>query len=357
MSRLRALAGTAAALVAVAALPATEAHAAGKIVLCSQTALRTAITQANTTPGPAVLLLAPNCTYTLTAPDNPGNGLPVITSEISIVGSLLGSQNVIRRQSATAFRIFEVSGPNGRLTLNNLTVRDGVSASAGSGGGLLARAGTSLTLNGVEVTRNVADSTGEGGGIANFGTLTLRNSTVSYNIATGGAGGIHSAGTANISNSTITGNTCRNEGGGISASGSLTLTNSRLTDNAARDWGGGLLAGALTGTITDTLVRGNTAHANGAPDGGGIRAVGATTLTLERTTVFANRGLGGGGGGGIANDANATLILRNSSVTNNYDTSAPGGLLNAGTVSLTATPIVDNVPTNCSPSVVAGCTN
>ncbi|MEV7447017.1 hypothetical protein AB0O22_38730 [Streptomyces sp. NPDC091204] len=357
MNKLGILAGTAAALATtVVAAPAADAQAQA-IVLCSQTALRTAINQANAAPGPNTLLLAPGCTYNLTAPDNPGNGLPVITSDITITGSLLGTRNVIRRQSAADFRIFEVTGPNARLTLNNLTVRDGRAASGGTGGGgILANTGTRLTLNSVEVTRNIAGATGPGGGIMNYGTLTVRDSTVSYNIATAYAGGIGSASSANISNTTVTGNSSRDEGGGIAASGSLTLTNSRLTENGGRWQGGGLYASDLTGTVTDTLIRGNTAVAN-VPDGGGIATQGATTLTLERTTVFANRGLGDTGGGGISNGAASTMTLRNSSVTNNYSTSAPGGISNSGAITLQATPVVDNVPTNCSPSVIAGCTN
>ncbi|MFB7181994.1 hypothetical protein ACFCYI_30320 [Streptomyces sp. NPDC056257] len=355
MNKLGLLASTAAALATtVVATPAADAQAQS-IVLCSQTALRTAITQANAAPGPNTLLLAPGCTYNLTAPDNPGNGLPVITSDITITGSLLGTQNVIRRQGATDFRIFEVTGPNARLTLNNLTVRDGKGDSNG-GGGILAGAGTRLTLNSVEVTRNIAAATGPGGGIMNYGTLTVRNSTVSYNIATAFAGGIGSSGSANISNTTVTGNSSRDEGGGIAASGTLTLTNSRLTENGGRWQGGGLYASDLTGTVTDTLIRGNTAVAN-VPDGGGIATQGATTLTLERTTVFANRGLGDTGGGGISNGTASTMTLRNSSVTNNYSTSAPGGISNSGAITLQATPVVDNVPTNCSPSVIAGCAN
>ncbi|MER6319966.1 right-handed parallel beta-helix repeat-containing protein [Streptomyces sp. NPDC001581] len=358
MNKLGLLASTAAALATtVVATPAADAHAQS-IVLCSQAALRTAITQANAAPGPNTLLLAPGCTYTLTAPDNGPNGLPLITSDITITGSLLGTQNVIRRQSATDFRILAVEGPNGRLTLNNLTVRDGRAGAGGSegGGGILAGTGTRLTLNSVEVTRNVAVATAPGGGVMSFGTLIVRNSTVSHNIATAYAGGIGSESSANISNTTVTGNSSREEGGGIAAAGSLTLTNSRVTDNGGRWRGGGLYANNLTGTVTDTLIRGNTAVAD-LPEGGGIATQGATTLTLERTTVFANRSLGDAGGGGISNGAASTMTLRNSSVTNNYATSAPGGISNSGAITLQATPVVDNVPSNCTPSVITGCTN
>ncbi|MEU7601213.1 hypothetical protein [Streptomyces sp. NPDC041003] len=357
MNKLGILAGTAAALATtVVAIPTADAHAQA-IVLCSQTDLRTAITQANAAPGPDTLLLAPGCTYTLTAPDNGTNGLPVVTSDITITGSLLGTRNVIRRQSAAAFRIFSVQGPNARLTLNNLTVRDGRSGSDG-GGGIL-NIGGALTLNSVEVTSNLAEFNSAGGGIWSSGALTIRNSTVSFNRATNNGGGLASSGTATISNTTVTGNTARDSGGGMDARGGLTLTNSRVTDNAAGENGGGIHSFALTGTVTDTLIRGNTVAGDGAA-GGGVLNRSGSTLTLERTTVFANRAIASGGqGGGIANSgAGDTVNLRNSSVSYNYARSAPGGILNnGGTVSLTATPVVENHPTNCSPGVIAGCTN
>ncbi|MFI1154224.1 right-handed parallel beta-helix repeat-containing protein [Streptomyces sp. NPDC020817] len=349
MSRLGVFAAAAAALATVVALPAAEAHAQ-QFVPCTAAALRSAITTANNAAGPAHLFLSPGCTYTLTAPDNPGNGLPQVTGDITVVGN--GS--TILRRSATGFRIFEVTAPTGRLTLNNLTIRGGRSESGGAGGGAIANAGV-LTLNSVTVTRNVSALSGAGGGIISSGTLNLRNSTVSHNISTDNGGGVYSAGTANISNTTITGNTAKDTGGGLDARGTLTLGDSRVTDNAARRDGGGISAFMLTGTVTDTLVQGNdTAEDN---DGGGGILNRQSSLTLERTTVFANRVVETGAtGGGISNVSGASLVLRNSSVTNNYAGGAPGGIFNnASTVSLTATTVADNYPTNCAPGVFAGC--
>ncbi|MCB5163766.1 right-handed parallel beta-helix repeat-containing protein [Streptomyces bambusae] len=350
-SRTGALTVAAATLATVFALPAPAAHAQ-QFVPCSANSLRSAINLANAIPGPAALFLSSGCTYTLTAPDNPGNGLPVVTSDISI----LGSGATIRRQSATDFRILKVTGTGGRLTLNNLTIRDGRDASGGEGGGgIAAFGGSTLTLNSVEVTRNFAGATGPGGGIVSYGTLNLRNSTVSYNITTNNGGGVYTEGTTSISNTTITGNTAKDFGGGLDARGSITLTGSRVTDNAARFGGGGISAFQLTGTVTDTLIRGNSAAEN---DGGGLEHH-ASTLTLERTTVFANRVLSSGArGGGVANGSGSTLTIRNGSVTHNFSNTAAGGIFNdGGTVTLTATPVTDNFPTNCSPSVIIGCTN
>lgn len=354
MRRFRTLIGAAAAAVAVVvAVPAT-AHAQ-EFVPCSATALRNAITRANTVPGPVTLFLAFGCTYNLTAEDNPGNGLPIVTSEITV----LGNRSTIRR-AATApnFRILEMTGPTADLTLNNLTISEGRSLSEGGGG--LFNDGGELTLNSVEVTRNQSLFSGVGGGLQSSGTLILRNSTVSYNLSTNNAGGLLATGTTTISNSTITGNTARDHSGGLEVFGTMAITNSRVTDNASGLSGGGIESRGATITIADTLIRGNSTASTSSGGGGILNLDGA--LTLDRTTVFANRTLGSGSrGGGITNSgATATATLRNSSVTHNRANTGPGGIFNdGGTVSLTATPVTDNLNTNClgSAPAVAGCTN
>ncbi|WP_370411752.1 hypothetical protein [Streptomyces fradiae] len=361
MPRFRVLAVATTAVAAVAAVP-TTAHAQ-EFVPCSATALRNAITRANTTPGPSTLYLSFGCTYQLTVEDNPGNGLPLVTSEIDIIGN----KSTLRRAStAPNFRILEVRGPGGNLTLRNLTVRDGRSTSGGAGGGGIAVGfGSRATLDTVEVTRNQALVTGPGGGIVAGGSLTLRNSTVSYNIAQDEGGGVSAHGPLTLSNTTITGNSARAEVGGIVVHGTLTATNSRVTDNADGEATGGIrVRSGATATLTDTLIRGNTTarQSGGGGAAGGINNSGS--LTLERTTVFANRALGTADqGGGIANFGDAAVAtIRNSSVTHNLargSLTSAGGILNTGgTVSLTATPVTDNLASNCTPSspAVAGCT-
>ncbi|KOV49946.1 hypothetical protein ADL00_45005 [Streptomyces sp. AS58] len=359
MSNFGVLAGTTAAMTCAALVAAPSPAQAQEFVPCNATALRNAITRANTTPGPAVLYLSPRCAYTLTTPDagDPDNGLPVVTSEINV----RGSGSTIRRVSSVDFRILKVEGPGGRLTLNNLTIRDGRDASGGEGGGGIANFGQ-LTLNDVQVTRNSTTQSGAGGGIVSAGTLTIRNSTLSFNVSTANnGGGLYSSGSATLSDTTVNGNTARDSGGGIDGRGTLAITSSAVTDNAAGDVGGLHLFGATT-TIADTRIQGNTsARANSR--GAGIQNVDGT-LTMNRVTVFANRNLGSGSqGGGIANISiggvvPTTATIRNSSVTHNYARSAPGGILNeAGTVTLVATPVENNIPTDCTPSVpsVPGC--
>ncbi|MFD9411247.1 hypothetical protein ACFWBN_30070 [Streptomyces sp. NPDC059989] len=338
------------------------AHAQ-QFVPCSATALGNAITQANTTPGPAVLILSPRCTYTLTTPNpvDPDNGLPIVTSEINIIGNA----STIRRVSTADFRILKLQGPGGRLTLSNLTIRDGRDASGGEGGGGISNENGQLTLNSVQVTRNWTTQSGAGGGIASSGTLTIRNSTLSFNISTANnGGGIFSFGTTTLSNTTVNGNTARDSGGGIDGRGTVTITSSTVADNAAGDDGGGLHLFRATSTVADTLIRGNTTDSQNNHGGGILNR--DSTLTLDRVTIFANRHFGGGQGAGFANESTpgetvpTAATIRNSSITDNFARNAPGGLFNSGgTVNLVATPVENNIPTNCTPSAppVTGCAN
>ena len=153
-----------------------------------------AINTANTNPDADTISLAPNGTYTLTAVNwtyyyTGPSGLPAISSPMTINGN--GA--TIQRSSAAGtpdFRILYVGA--GDLTLNEVTIRGGRSASGasgypGGGGGIRIDNGNLLL-----VKSTVTDNWGnEGGGIFNFvgGTLTVINSTVSHNTGYGGRTG------------------------------------------------------------------------------------------------------------------------------------------------------------------------
>ena len=108
--------------LSLAVLPAGTASAAGGThVRCNDIAgLKNAINQANTNGGR--ITLASHCTYTLSTPDNPDDGLPEITGNVTISGR----DTTIRRASNATqdFRIFHVAA-GGKLTLNSLTVSGG----------------------------------------------------------------------------------------------------------------------------------------------------------------------------------------------------------------------------------------
>ncbi|MFH8800770.1 hypothetical protein ACH4F6_14405 [Streptomyces sp. NPDC017936] len=408
MPRVRALAGvavTAATVTAVATVPASAVDPVGRNVRCDAGALVAAIRDANSAGG-GTLTLAHKCLYTLTAPDNGDNGLPVITSRITVHGS---GSTVARSTWARTpeFRIFSVSGPYAALTLTDLTVRDGRAPGRGDGGGIRVGNGGALTLDRVDVVKNVA--TGGGGGIAGENSeITVRNTLVGDNTAAGGNGGglQQSGGTARFWNSAVTGNAAFSHGGGVHASGGGTTTileHTKVADNAAGANGGGVHTGSSpTTTLKDTQVIGNTARVSGgglygsatvsdgkvfhnsAGQGGGLHVTGgarATTLTgtlvynntatdgrgggilneaqleLDRSHVHANHAPDGAGGGLVNQGGGARATLKSSSVTYNVARDAPGGILNEGTVTLLSSTVANNFPTNCqgTPVPVPGC--
>jgi hypothetical protein len=184
------------------------------------TCLIAAINEANSTPGDDIINLEAG-TYSLVAVNNNvegPTGLPSITSKVTINGA--GADvTIIERDPnlpfppppAAEFRIFHVSS-EGILSLNRLTVRDGVARTVRVeyGGGIASR-GT-VTINDSVISNSVS---GGGGGIANMGgTIVITSSVISQNSAVfsslfairAGGGILSFGGTATIMNSTFSGN-------------------------------------------------------------------------------------------------------------------------------------------------------
>jgi hypothetical protein len=187
--------------------------------------------------------------------------------------------------------------------------------------------GVIAELRGLSVRRGTAS--GEvaedrsGGGIANDGTLTLTNSTVSDNSATGDhatGGGIASSGMLTLTDSSVSGNSTDAQGGGIDNTyeGTLTLTRSTVSGNSCAYGCGVVNDGTLT--LTHSTVSGNSGEY-----GGGIVSYG--TLTLSHSTVSGNSALNGSG----IDNFHGTLTLINSTVTGN---SGNGGIYNSGTATV-----------------------
>jgi hypothetical protein len=133
--------------------------------------------------GADTIVLPTNSVQTLTAVNsnfNGPNGLPVITSEITIQGN--GS--IIRRDPGAAeFRILYVAIGGGNLTLDKITVSKG-SLSSQCGGGI-ENSGT-LTIIASTIESNTASCGGGlrvSGSASGDGVTTLTNSTVSGNFA------------------------------------------------------------------------------------------------------------------------------------------------------------------------------
>ena len=239
---------------------------------CTASDLISAITAANTSNG--TVTLTAGCTYTLTAidntTDNGGVGLPVITGNVTIQGA--GA--TIARSTASGtpvFRIFDVAS-SGSLTLDSVTISNGLADNSQQGGG----------------------------GIFSHGTLTVTGSTFSGNSAPSTAGtsggAINSSGTLNVSTSTFTGNTAQ-EGGGIfnqSTSAPVTVTDTTFSNNTATVFGGGAIVNVQgTTDVTRDTFTGNTGPGGGAIDND-------ATLNISDSTFTGNTG-GTNGGGAIVN--------------------------------------------------------
>ena len=138
-------------------------------------------------------IVLPAGTYTLSVIDNGENGLPLVSSDITIQGDKSASTTIERSPAAPNFRFFRV---NGALTLNDLTIRGG----RGSSGGAIAYG--DLEINNSIFEDNVAASTG--GVIYSNGLIdvTIRGSTFRNNSASG-SGVITTVGSLRIENSTF----------------------------------------------------------------------------------------------------------------------------------------------------------
>jgi hypothetical protein len=378
--------GIGAALLVLTVAPGTMAYASPAVhVPCSgsgggSAGLIAAINNANSSGG-GTINLAEECTYALTAVDNTNlmtgaNGLPVVTSRITIKGD----RTTIARKGhgptpPSPFRIFEVDGPVGNLTLQGLTISGGTNP---FGGGILNAYGA-VTLNHSQVTGNTADAVGipggGGGGVLNFaGTLTLNDSQVNGNsspngggIASGNGGAPGSSSTLILNNSQVNRNTASggtHGAGGIANGGIAVLNRSEVNNNAAPGLFGGGIVNHGTMTINESQVKGNSAPGGG---GGGIinlnvGAPNSGVLTINNSQVNGNSAPGGIGGG-ILNDIPglglppATLALDHSQVTHNTSASGGGIYNNAGSsVTLKHTFVGKNHPDNCFPDgSIPGC--
>jgi hypothetical protein len=361
------LAGGAAILLVGLLTAAPAQAAAGGSVPCSPGALSAAISAANSAGG-GTINLASGCPYQLTSADNGENGLPVVTTSIGVNGN-----GATIAGNSSDFRIFEVDGPGGNLSLQNVTITGG---SADIGGGI-ENAGGTLTLNHSQVTGNTATQAGGGIASATFdpssvAKLTLNNSAVTGNSQTadptnpnslGGGGIINILGTVTLNTSQVSRNNAQGFVGGGIASGDyisfsgttsvLTLNNSQVNGNTAPNAGGGGIQNLLgSATLNSSQVNGNTSLNGGGissgPGNGGQPLPATSQLLLNKTQVDGNTATAPAGpgappiaAGGIANGGNATL--NTSEVDNNTASHTSGaGIVNHGTMTLNKTEVNGN---------------
>jgi CSLREA domain-containing protein len=290
----------------------------------TQCTLREAINDPQSTE----ISFAPGLTGTIAlALPGAGGGRLEIDKQLTITGP---SQRIVIRGRAPnlTFPVFRI-GPEGRVTLTNLVLKEG-------GNGIINR-GTTTLINSV-VTENSSS------GIFDTGhRLELIRSRVVDNA---GAGIFTSQSTAVLTNTRIAGNS----GSGLFVfTARATLIDCTIAGNSVPDYGGGIsIRDGSVVTVTGTTVSGNSAGRRG----GGIanRAVRfgrlSVSLTLINSVVSGNSAEFGGGifNENLRDEAPATLALTNSTVARNSATQGGGGieLLGDGDVALTNSLVAQN---------------
>ena len=199
--------------------------------------------------------------------------------------------------------------------------------------------GATLTLNNLTISNGVA--TVNGGGVLNSGTLTVTNSTFSGNNAAAGGGIFNSStGTMSVTNSTFSGNVSVSGGAIHSDNGGTVLSSTFSTDSAGSVGGTGaaILANGGMVTVTNSILA-NSTGTNCALMNGGSIVNGGGNISDDGSCVF---GSSMAVNGDTIGD-NVMPLLDSLGLQNNggpTDTIA----LQATSPALNAIPIADNCP-------------
>jgi len=267
---------------------------------CSAAYLIAAINNANATPATEDTIdLSPGCLYELTSVDNftdGSNGLPSIVSTIVINGNGATIQRSFT-SGTPAFRIFHVSNI-GMVTLNDLTVSNGLAVAAttgetapNAGGGIYTN--NRISLYGVVIDGNHAKL---GGGVYNTiaNGMTISGSTFQNNgadvenVPGERGGGIYSLSSATITRSTFFNNTATETGGAIEngPNGRLAISNSTFSGNSTVLLGGSAIlnSGQIT-VMSYTTITNNT---GGTP--GAALLSGPDTIEIRNSIIANNTG-------------------------------------------------------------------
>ena len=201
-------------------------------------------------------------------------------SQTAGLETIAGPQAGVTISGGGTSQVFEVNA-SVSASLSGLTITGGLSKF----GGGVANYGTA-TLTNCTISGNSAASLG--GGVRNNGTATLTDCTLSGSSADVG-GGVVNFGTATLTDCTLSGNSA-GEGGGMENYGKATFANCTISGNQAKSGGGGVYNYYGTATLTDTIVAGNTGPSSAASD-----IAGTSSVTGSHNLI------GTGGSGGLAN--------------------------------------------------------
>ena len=270
-------------------------------------------------------------------------------------------------------RVF-VHGGKGTLTLEDLTIANGmVATDKAIGGCIYSKGNVALTRSTLTSCKAIGQTLALGGGAVAYGDMTLDSSTVSGNLADatvgqaqtaalgGGVVGLGQVNGLTLRHSLISGNTVHAASGSAQGGGvggfKITAKYSTIQGNAAKAIGDASDYGAAGGIVAlySLSMAGSTVDHNEADLGGGIFiGDGGGFATIIQSTISANIGKLSTGGIG----SGAPLSLANSTVA--FNTGGPyggGGVLVNGTATFQSSIVADNAPTDVEGSVVISGSN
>jgi hypothetical protein len=195
-----------------------------------------------------------------------------------------------------------IESDNGNVFLDHVVVSGCVVASDigyGNGGGISAERGN-VSLIASQVSGNLAQGgfSGWGGGVYSKGGMLAFYSSISGNTAQDGpnkagvGGGVATSGGATLFASSIEGNT-GGRGGALAAFGPTTIRNSTISSNVASDKGGALFLSApylLTVSISNSTIAFN--HSASANAGGIYFKGPASGVVTLQSSIVANNAAG-----------------------------------------------------------------
>ncbi|MCS6828149.1 MAG: CSLREA domain-containing protein [Caldilinea sp.] len=224
----------------------------------------------------------------------------------------------------------------GVLTVNTVTFSNNRAA---AGGGIANFSGATLNVINSIFSRNVA--AGGGGGVANYagGMATVERSVFIENSADNNGGGLWNAGSLTVNTSLISANRAL-DGAGIANFGALSMRETTIARNITFIGGkGGAMYTNATATVLGSLI-----DANDAGYGGGIYAFDSSSVAIFKSTFTSNRATLSGGG--LYNTGSSDVLVGNSTFADNQAGFAGGGVANLASLTVVNSTLAGNSATN-----------
>ena len=214
---------------------------------------------------------------------------------------------------------------SGDLVISGSHFENNESGNGNKGGAIYAINAGDVTITDTEIIDN-GSAAGSGGGIfvsSNAASFSLTDSVVTGNSSQFGGGlDVRTVGVVTIEDSDISSNTAVQEGGGAITSGNaaaeVRISGSTFDGNTAGQHGGGLAIRDRSLVVSNSTISNNDAQIAG----GGIFASDSHNLTINNSTIAGNQG--GGGGGFYAHSV--AVVINQSTITDNVGTGGEGGV-------------------------------